>query len=352
MSEESTELKVSESTYERLRMLKAEFSAKEGKPLGWDEFCAQLIETEHRRKALFSWLYTVGVFLVVSLILLLPFGLGGGTAAIGIIVFYLIFAAGVAGFTTYVLTPWTLRKLKPFDDAPSFLKEALARLTKKAGLKEEPRLRLMETPEINAMTYSGVGRHYICITQGLMDAYQGGKISPEELEAILAHEIGHIKNADSFKTGLMLSWASILNAGGSIYFWLGRFSGRVAEIFEGGSVGGAVVGLMAFSCVMAGWVAQLMAKLAEIPGLHLMRQQEFAADAIAAELAGPGHMSRALAKLAQLNQELLEKELLSLPYADRWQVQPAHLSWVDRLYATHPPTEARQAILDAVEQYL
>jgi Zn-dependent protease with chaperone function len=52
--------------------------------------------------------------------------------------------------------------------------------------------------EVNAMAYISLSGDRVCVTSGLVGAYQCRGIKEEALNAILGHEIWHIKNKDRY----------------------------------------------------------------------------------------------------------------------------------------------------------
>jgi len=136
----------------------------------------------------------------------------------------------------------------PENEAPE-LWDILRRLAGRAGLPL-PRLYIADSSEPNAFaTGRNVDSASVCVTKGLLDRLRG-----DELEAVLAHEIAHIRNGD---TPLM-------------------------------SLARTMTGVTAFS----GLLGQIMARV-----LHL-KEREFAADRTAAELCGRPHaLASALEKI-------------------------------------------------------
>ena len=125
----------------------------------------------------------------------------------GSLTYYLILALFLVFM--YALSPFILRALtsaKPLANPP--LQEAVERLLAKAGIKVRAVL-VMETrssKSANAMV-SGLfpSFRYIYFTDYLIE-----KFTPEEAEAVLAHEIGHIKKFHQwFYVVLVLVWAFV-----------------------------------------------------------------------------------------------------------------------------------------------
>jgi heat shock protein HtpX len=335
-------------------MLKAEESAKKGKTLSWDEFFNQLLNRGRKKRDLKSWIYTIGIFVAITFILMIPLYVGAPLAALAMLPVFILIGLMVAFFSAYVLTSWTLRGIKPFDNAPPEVLKSFAELSTMAGLQKEPKLMIAETDEINAMAYVSLSGNRVCVTRGLMNAYQSGKIEEDELNAILGHEIGHIKNRDCLKWSFVLSWVSIFDMVGTVCIFLGTAISGIgialgvgASRGEGGIIG-LVMALFGWVLLILGFIQKLIAKIASILAFHLSRKHEHAADMVGAELTSPGKMASALQRINALNKELVAKELAKLPYADRWQLQPCNPSWIDKLFDTHPPMEKRETELRTI----
>lgn len=346
---EERSISVGQETYERLALLRARWSARRPEPLTWDEFFRLELERERKRNDVISWLYTVGIFLAITLVLLWPVYVYAPS------LIPLVFAVGIvfALAWAYLLSPYSARMMKPFKDAPSEIVASLERLSQKAGFKKAPALRIAETPEINAMAYSGLAGGAVCLTRGLVEAYTAGRMTHGELQAIIGHEIGHLKNRDSLRKGLALSWVSVFDYFGNESIRIGIVAARIGTALgedAGTEEERKVSGMIETMMVIYGWfavilgsLAKLLAKGASLLAFHLSRRQEYAADDVAAELTTPENMAGAMEKLEALNNELVAKDLAKLPLADRWQVQPRNPTWVDGLWDTHPPSEKRGA---------
>lgn len=111
---------------------------------------------------------------------------------------FLCLAGLAVGVLTYVLLYWKgpgliVRLLNvlevPWDERPG-LGVAARRMADEAGVRL-PRLGIMERIEPNAFTVGYGDRCYLVLTSGLLDV-----LDTRGLEAVVAHEIGHIKNRD------------------------------------------------------------------------------------------------------------------------------------------------------------
>lgn len=283
-----------------------------------------------------NWLYAFGIFLIITVIFLPGIFLSPeGLAGMWVLV---LFGLMAAGFTAYILTPIVMRFLRPLRDEK--LLGMVEQLSKEAGMKKAPRLTIAETPETNAIAYNSIFGSRIGITKGLVQAYHNKKLDDRELEGILAHELGHHKSLDTLKNSFVFSFVSLIEAMGYLVILTGTGLVRVGRESRE-PILGLLSMLIGGSVALAGLIMRLLAKLVSALAYHFSRVQEYRADAFGAELRGPETMASALEKIEDLNNELVAKKVVALPYANRWQVRPATLSWVDRLFSTHPPTEKR-----------
>lgn len=363
---------INQDAYEKLNYLRAVFSSQKEKSLSWDEFIELLLIRERQRKDFISWLHTLGVFFTITFVLMWPLYLGYPLQVIRMMPVFLLVGMIVALFTAYVLTPWTLRGIRPYHGAPPEILKCLEDLAMKVRLKRPLQLMIAETPEINAMAYASISSDRICLTRGLVNAYQSGEINFEELKSILGHEIGHIRNLDCLKWSLVLSWISIFDAIGTVMMYVGKGMAQIGVVLseateeivitresddryvarrQPGTVG-AMMAISGWALYIGGVIQKFIAEVASALAFYLSRKHEYAADEVGAELAGPENMANALRKIEDLNKKLEAEKIASLPYADRWQLQPRNPSWIDALFNTHPPTEEREAKLKTIGKFL
>ena len=303
-----------------------------------------------------DWLYAAGIFLLITFSfnpLALLYFFVSPLEALLTLSSLVLFGFIAALFSTYLLTPLAMRGLKPFYDAPPEILESLKNLSRKAGLKKPPKLMVAETPEVNAVAYTSISGNRVGITRGLLNAYQCGELNKEDLEAILAHEIGHHKGYDCLKSAFVFSFVSIVDALGYFFTLFGKGIagfGLVVGFTSSEDRGAGLVALL-FGVVMAilGYIMRLNAKIVSILALHYNRRKEYAADALAAMLTSPQAMANALKNIENLNNRLLAETIATLPFSDKWQIKPRNQSWVDRLFSTHPPIEKRIEALLSIE---
>jgi heat shock protein HtpX len=213
-----------------------------------------------------------------------------------------------------------------------------------------PALQIIETPALNAYA-SGLreGQYVIAVTRGLVDT-----LAPDELEAVLAHELTHIRNRDAQLMVVAVIFAGIIAFLGNVlirmwdfpYGWsptprrqrspTGRTTGGGGRSRDGG--GAAILAIvLAIAVIVISWGISTLIRFA------LSRSREFLADAGAAELTkNPDALVRALRKIegnARFDvPSRLEAFFIENPVAGR----------LTGLLATHPPIPAR---IEAMQRY-
>jgi heat shock protein HtpX len=190
-----------------------------------------------------------------------------------------------------------------------------------------PRLRIMETPALNAYA-SGVNRsqYTVAVTRGLVDT-----LDDAELEAVAAHELTHIRNADVRLMMVATVFVGIITMAAEVVGRSFRFpviSGRNRRGGNGGVL--ILIGIVAIA---------IAAALAIVVRLALSRRPEYMADAGAVELTkNPDAMIAALRKIeSHPGGETLPRDV---------QAMMVH-SAAAGLFATHPPIADRIAALTA-----
>jgi heat shock protein HtpX len=206
-----------------------------------------------------------------------------------------------------------------------------------------PALYVIPDPDPNAFA---TGRSpedaSIAVTQGLVQ-----QLNREELQAVVAHEMSHIRNYD---VRLMTVVAALV---GSIMLLVefGLRGMRIGGVRRGGSGKRSGAGGMVFLLVWL--VAMILAPVvARILAMAVSRQREYLADASAAELTrNPGALASALEKIAAAIEPTrsIKKGTAHLCIADPIGREiNEREDWLATLLATHPPIQKRIALLRAM----
>jgi heat shock protein HtpX len=149
-----------------------------------------------------------------------------------------------------------------------------------------PKLSIVESEALNAFA-SGVNdkQFTVTVTSGLL-----AQLNDAEVEAVLAHELTHIRNGDVRLMIIAVVIAGIISLVGEIIF---RNLGRVRVSSDDAKKGSFVAILIGFAVIALAWF------LAVVIRLSLSRSREYLADAGAVELTkNPDAMISALLKIA------------------------------------------------------
>lgn len=276
---------------------------------------------------------------LMTLLTLLLVGLGqyvGGAG--GSALFFLIAMGMNVGMYWFsdkiVLKQYKAHIIQPGEEGGRFdaLYQMVDRLRQSAGLPM-PVVAVSEQGQPNAFATGRNPSHaVVCVTRGMWDLVASGQMTPEELEGVIAHELGHIQKYHMLVGTMAAGMAGAVMMIGNALQW-GAMFGFGGRDGERGSPLGLLV--MAILAPIAATVVQLM----------ISRRNEFEADAAAAAISGkPLALARALEKI----------ESIATHRPMRVAQTAAHLAIVNPLagpggimglFRTHPPTEDRVARL-------
>ena len=184
-----------------------------------------------------------------------------------------------------------------------------------------PKLYLIPTrPDImNAFATGRDPAHSaIAVTRGLLT------LEDDEIEAVIAHEMGHIRNRDTLVSTVAAVLAGAVSYLAQIGYW---------SLFMGGKREGGNIFAM-FMIMFFAPLAAVMIKLA------ITRQREYGADYMGVVLTkNPKSLVSALTKISNATRE----HILRGPSATShiWIVNPFHKDWFTTLFSTHPPIKER-----------
>jgi heat shock protein HtpX len=168
----------------------------------------------------------------------------------------------------------------------------------------------------------------VAVTQGILDI-----CDDEEIEGVLAHELGHVKNRDILTSAVVATLAGAITLIGRMLWYAELFGG-----FGGGGGrsddrrGGALSGLAMMI------LAPLAATLIQ---LAISRSREYEADHTGAEITGnPMGLARALDKIDKWSKRIPMDVAPSM--AHLYILQPLTSGAIfSNLFSTHPPIPKR-----------
>src|SRR6202050_1963743 len=198
--------------------------------------------------------------------------------------------------------------------------EIVERLTQKIGIPM-PKIYVIPTESPNAFATGRNPSHAsVAVTHGIL-----GLLTDEELEGVLAHELGHVNNRDILISSVAATIAGAITMLASM--------GRFAMIFGGGRDrrGGGLSAL--FMLIVAPIAASLIQ-------LAVSRSREYQADATGAHFTGnPYALASALQKLDAYSRRVPMQATPST--AHLFIIQPLLGMNFGNLFSTHPPIAKR-----------
>ncbi len=205
-----------------------------------------------------------------------------------------------------------------------------------AGLPKRPGLYVVDDPQPNAFATGRNPEHaIICVTTGLLE-----KLEYYELEGVLAHEIGHIRNYDILFSAIvtvMVGFLVMLSDMFSRSFLWGHHSN------DDDNKGNAILMVIGLILLI---VSPILGKILQ---MSFSRRREFLADATAAEITrNPDGLISALRKLDADSNEL---ETANNATANLFIVNPFKEKNKKKagLFDTHPTIEARIEALQNIK---
>jgi len=200
-----------------------------------------------------------------------------------------------------------------------------------------PKLKIMDDTALNAFA-SGLNekQYSITVTTGLLD-----RLDDAEVEAVLGHELTHIRNGDVRMLVIALVIAGVIGFFAELIFRLliegglrWRPSRSSSSSSDSGKGGGFIAIAIALGLIAVAWLLSIVIRFA------LSRRREFLADAGAVELTkNPDAMISALRKIAGRG------EIEDSPSAVMEMCIDNPRSGFADLFATHPPVDKRVAAL-------
>jgi heat shock protein HtpX len=196
-----------------------------------------------------------------------------------------------------------------------------------------PKIYIVNDPAPNAFA---TGRDpktaSVAVTTGLLDI-----MDDQELEAVMAHEMGHVQNYDIRVTMIVFGLVVAVGFIADMFLRIGLYGGGRNRNNNGGNPIVLVFGLAAMI------VAPLVAAAVQAA---VSRQREYLADATSAMTTrNAPALATALEKLAEYSQPMRRQ---NSTMAHLWIADPMRPGFMSRLFSTHPPIPDRIARLETI----
>jgi len=256
---------------------------------------------------------------------------GAGLNTKALLLFALVFGMG-GSFISLAISKFTAKRLtgaqvieRPSNDAEAWLVQAVRQHAQGVGIGM-PEVAVFSSPAPNAFaTGARRDKALVAVSTGLLQ-----RMSRDEVDAVLAHEVSHIANGD------MITLALIQGVVNTFVIALSRVIGHTIDrvVFKTERGHGPAFFITTIVTEL------LLGILASLVVFWFSRQREFRADAGAARLAGAGKMIAALERLKQ-GAEPLPDQMAAFGIAGGGR------SGLMRLFMTHPSLDDRIAALRA-----
>jgi heat shock protein HtpX len=268
---------------------------------------------------------------LTALFLFIGQALGGQTGMIIAIVFAVVMNFGTYWFADkIVLRMYNAQEVTP-SDAPE-LHGVVKDLAMRAGMPM-PRVYVIteETPNAFA-TGRNPQNAAVAVTAGITRL-----LNREELRAVLAHELGHVRNRDTLIMTVAATIAGALSHLASMAIWGAILGGR-SDDEEGGN---PIAGLLG---IIFAPIAAMLIQMA------ISRSREFMADETGARLSGnPLALASALRKIDEWSKRVPIHQG-NPATAHMFIINPFTGEGMARLFSTHPSTEDRVARLESMSR--
>jgi heat shock protein HtpX len=190
-----------------------------------------------------------------------------------------------------LIGPWLVKRSAHIDaqaeqraNANPFLVKTVKELTQMAGVPM-PRMAVTLDKDPNAFVFGTVRDDtWLVIHMGLLEL-----LNKEEIEGVLAHEVGHLRHNDC----VIMTIASAIPL---MMYVLAR--GGIEALRSGRNLRGKNAGMAILIAFLVGAVSYLVYLLTQLMVLYLSRTREYYADAFSAEATGsPNKLASALVKI-------------------------------------------------------
>jgi heat shock protein HtpX len=195
-----------------------------------------------------------------------------------------------------------------------------------------PKVYIVNDPAPNAFASGRDPQHaVVCATTGLLDI-----MTDSELEGVMAHEMGHVKNYDIRVATIVFGLVVAIGLITDIAFRIFVYSSYGSRSNDRDNSAGAIMLISGAFALLASIIAFVIGPLIQA---GISRQREYLADATGAMTTrNPEGLASALHKLAEYSRPLQRQ---SASMAHMWVADPLKPGFLARLYGTHPPIPDR-----------
>lgn len=204
-----------------------------------------------------------------------------------------------------------------------------------------PKIYLIRENQLNAFATGRNPQHaVVAVTDGLLE-----RLDRSELEGVIAHELSHIGNRDMLLSTVIIVLVGFISILSDMFLRSMFFGGR-RDNREGGGQAQAILMLVGVVLAILAPIAAMLIQLA------ISRKREFLADASGAILTRyPEGLASALEKISS---DSTPMRVANNTMAHLWVDDPfkgkKKISWLHRLFMTHPPVEERIAALEGIKR--
>lgn len=259
---------------------------------------------------------------LTALLLWVGQALGGRSGLFLALIFAAIMNFGAYWFSDkIVLRMYNAHEVQP-GDAPG-LHSLVRELTMRANLPM-PRVYIIPEDAPNAFATGRNPQHSaVAVTEGLLRL-----LSREEIEGVVAHELGHIRNRDTLIMSVAATIAGALSMLANMAMFSSMFGGRSSDDDEGASPLAGLLGIL---------IAPIAASLIQ---MAISRSREFIADDTAGRVTrNPLALASALRKIQNGNARIPMHS--GSPATAHLFILNPFSGGLAKLFSTHPPTEER-----------
>ncbi|RKF20418.1 protease HtpX [Alginatibacterium sediminis] len=284
------------------------------------------------KRVLLYLMTNLAVIVVLGIVLNIVFSLLGidPRGISGLLVFAAVFGFG-GSFISLLMSKWSAKRATgahvittPQNPTEAWLFDTVQRQAKAAQIGM-PEVAIYHAADMNAFA-TGASRNnaLVAVSTGLLE-----NMPRDEIEAVLAHEISHVKNGDMVTLTLI---QGVVNT--FVIFMARLIANLISNALSNNERGG--LGMFAYMAVV--FVLEMVfGILASIIVMWFSRKREFRADEGSAELVGKQKMIAALQRLGGSSEPEMSGELLAFGINGK--------KSISELFLSHPPLEKRIAAL-------